>query len=214
MALKSANFKFTNEKFMIISDINQLDLNKKYTYTDYLNWRFDEMVELIRGKVYKMSPAPAPYHQYISAELIYLIKHYLRKKGCQAYHAPFDVRLPLPDEYQKDGKISTVVQPDIFVVCDVSKIDHQGCNGAPDWVIEILSKSTAKKDLIEKFEVYQHSGVKEYWIIHPDERTLLAYYLNQDGQYELQRKNPFVEGESVSVKTFEGFAINLGEVFN
>ena len=91
----------------------------------------------------------------------------MRKKPCQAFSAPFDVWLPLPKNIQSNDKIDTVVQPDICVICDLEKLDNQGCNGAPDWVIEILSKATSKKDLNEKFDLYQNAGVKEYWIVHP-----------------------------------------------
>lgn len=197
----------------MISDINQLDLSKKYTYSDYLTWKFDEMVELIRGKVYRMSPAPNKSHQDVSSELHYQIKHFLRKKRCRVYHAPFDVRLPLPPNYQHNHKIDTVVQPDLSVICDLSKLDEQGCNGVPDWIIEILSRSTAQKDLTEKFELYQFAGVKEYWIVHPSEGTVIPYFLNKVGKYELIRQTPFVSGEFISVNILEGLSIDLGEVF-
>ena len=148
----------------MITDINQLDLSKQYTYADYVNWQFDELVELIRGKVVRMSPAPNTLHQSCSGNLHGLIWSYLRDKSYQAFTAPFEVRLPLPLTQQTDDKINTVVQPDLCVICDVEKLDERGCNGAPDWVIEILSKGTAQKDLKDKFEIYQHAGVREYWI--------------------------------------------------
>ena len=95
----------------------------------------------------------------------------------------------------------------------MSKITRKGCSGAPDWIIEILSKGTAKKDITEKFEVYQNAGVKEYWIVHPDEETVLTYFLDEEGNYQLIRKTPFVKGEKVPVSVFENFEIDLGEVF-
>ena len=124
----------------MVTDINDLDLTKRYTYNDYLTWQFDEMVELIRGRVFRMSPAPLSAHQLISMEISGQIYDYLKGKKCKVVTAPFDVRLPLPPDRQTDAKIDTVVQPDICVICDLSKIDRRGCLGAPDWVIEILSK--------------------------------------------------------------------------
>ena len=197
----------------MITDINQLDLSKKYTYADYLTWQFDDMVELIRGKIYKMSPAPGSLHQSVSSELHYFIRHFLIGKTCKVFAAPFDVILPLPTEMQTEEKSNTIVQPDLCVICDLSKITRKGCSGAPDWIIEILSKGTAKKDITEKFEVYQNSGVKEYWIVHPDEETVLTYFLDEEGNYQLIRKTPFVKGEKVPVSVFENFEIDLGEIF-
>ncbi len=197
----------------MITDINQLDLSKKYTYADYLTWQFDDMVELIRGKVVRMSPAPGTLHQSNSSDLHIIIGSYLRNKNCKIFSAPFDVRLPLPPEKQTDSKINTVVQPDICVICDLDKLDDRGCKGAPDWIIEILSKGTAQKDLTDKFEIYQHAGVREYWIVHPNEGTLLPYRLNEKGQYQLFRQTPYTSGEKVPVGIFPDFKVDLGEVF-
>ena len=196
----------------MITDINQLDLNKRYTYADYLNWQFDDMVELIKGKVFKMSPAPSTTHQRISGNLFSLIHQYLYKKPCQVFAAPFDVRLPLPPDQQTTNQIDTVVQPDICVICDPSKIDERGCQGAPDWIIEILSKSTAEKDLKDKFELYQFAGVQEYWIVSQDQ-TILPYCINENSQFELIRQQPFVRHERLPVGIFEGFEMDLEDVF-
>lgn len=197
----------------MITDINQLDFSKRYTYGDYLTWQFDEMVELIKGKIYKMSPAPGSPHQSISMEFSYQIKHFLRKKQCKAFHAPFDVILPLPAEMQTPEKATTVVQPDLCVICDLEKITPRGCTGAPDWVIEILSKGTMKKDLNEKFEIYQNAGVKEYWIVSPTDATTLIYVLDKNGKYQLIRQKPFLSDEKAPVNIFEGFEIDLEEIF-
>ena len=196
----------------MITDINQLDLTKKYTYADYLTWQFDEMVELIRGKVFRMSPAPNRRHQEISSQLHILIGSFLRKNPCQIFAAPFDVRLPLPPQKQKSNKIDTVVQPDITVVCDLSKLDDQGCNGAPDWVIEILSPATSKKDLTEKFDIYQHAGVREYWVVYPFEQIVSIFQLDESGKYQLIR-TPFVKGEKIPSGIFSDLEIDLDEVF-
>ncbi len=198
----------------MITDINQLDFSKKYTYADYLTWEFDEAVELIRGKVFRMAPAPSTSHQDVSRNFLLQVGQYLAGKSCKVYHAPFDVRLPLPPKRQKNEKVDTVVQPDLSVICDLSKLDAKGCQGAPDWIIEILSKGTAGKDLHEKFDIYQYAGVREYWIVHPVEGTVLAYELNEQGQYQLLRQTPFVDGEKVPVGIFPGFAIDLDLVFD
>jgi len=197
----------------MITSIDQLDLNKRYTYADYLTWQLDEMVELIRGKVFKMSPAPGRIHQEISGALFLAIGNFLHKKNCKVYHAPFDVRLPLPLNQQKEEKVDTIVQPDICVVCDLSKLDSRGCNGAPDWVIEILSPATLKKDLNEKYEIYQHAGVQEYWIVHPADGTVIPYRLDQHGVYQLIKNTPFGKGEKIASGIFENFEMDLEEVF-
>lgn len=193
----------------MITSIDKLDLNKKYTYADYLTWQLDEMVELIRGKVFKMSPAPSRLHQRVSSNLLKVLFAKMEDNSCQIFHAPFDVRL----DNLKPERTGNVVQPDICVVCDLSKLDDKGCNGAPDWIIEIISKSTAQKDLKDKFELYQSAGVREYWIVHPVESTVLPYFLNDEGTYELPRLNPFVEGEMISVHIFKGLEVDLGAVF-
>lgn len=198
----------------MITDINQLDLNQRYTYADYLTWQFDEMVELIRGKVFRMSPAPNRYHQEISSNLHLSIGTFLKGKPCRIYHAPFDVRLPLPPNKQTADKIDTVVQPDLSIICDPSKLDVQGCNGAPDWIIEILSLSTGHKDLTEKFDLYQSAQVREYWIVHPTDGTVIPYRLNAEGQYMPIRTTPFTAAEKIPVGIFPDFEVDLEEVFS
>lgn len=127
-----------------ITDISQLDFKKQYTYADYLTWRLSERVELIKGWIYKMSPAPKRRHQKISWRLERCVDDFLKNKQCEIYHAPFDVRLKKNKD--REGEINTVVQPDICVICDLEKLDDAGCLGAPDLIVEILSDSTAKKD--------------------------------------------------------------------
>jgi len=195
----------------MVTSIDQLDLNKTYTYSDYMTWQFEGMVELIRGKIYKMSPAPGRVHQQVSTNLLVLIGSHFSKKECQVFHAPFDVRLPSISN--KKEQIDTIIQPDLCVVCDLSKLDEQGCNGAPDWIIEILSKSTAKKDLNEKYDLYQHAGVKEYWIVHPHEQTVLVYLLI-NGQYQLQSNKPYSNDDKVSSTLFPELVVDLEKVFD
>jgi len=168
----------------MVTKLEDLDLSKQYTYADYLTWQFDDMVELIRGKIIKMSPAPNLAHQAASSNLQGIIWNFLKKNPCQVFAAPFDVRLPLPPKNQKGNKIDTVVQPDICVICDASKLDTQGCNGAPDWIIEILSPVTSKKDLTDKYEIYQNAGVKEYWVVYPSEQIIAPYLLDDSNIYQ------------------------------
>jgi Uma2 family endonuclease len=196
----------------MIHDIRQLDLGACYTYADYASWRFREAVELIRGRIHLMAPAPNLEHQRVSRRLTVLIDEFLRGKPCEVFHAPFDVRLPLPPERQSSPRIDTVVQPDLCVVCDPAKLDAQGCLGAPDWIIEILSPASSRKDLSDKFEVYQHAGVGEYWVIHPHEQTLLVYVLGSDGLFA-GRQRPYLRGDRVPSATFPGWEVDLGLVF-
>ena len=159
-----------------------LDLNQLYTYADYFSWTFQERVELIRGKIFMLS-APNLFHQDLSSNLHRDISNYLMGKPCKVYTAPFDVRLPLPPSQRSDDKITTVVQPDISVICDTSKLDKRGCIGPPEWLIEVLSPSSKKYDTQKKFELYESAGVQEYWIFYPIEQRLLTYQLNVDGKY-------------------------------
>lgn len=188
-----------------------LDINKTYTYSDYLTWRFEEMVELIKGKVFKMSPAPSSSHQEISSNLIRVIGNYLYKKSCKVYHAPFDVRLTTT-QFQSNDEIFTVVQPDISIVCDLSKVDAQGCLGAPEWVIEILSPSTKRKDINEKLELYQENGVSVYWIIHPNDQTVLAYSNNENNEF--QKSTLYDSSQKIKIELFSDFEIDLKDIFD
>ncbi|WP_394753784.1 Uma2 family endonuclease [Crenothrix sp.] len=153
---------------------------QSYTYTDYCQWPEDERWELVEGVAYAMT-APSRLHQDIVFELGRQIGNYLQNKPCKGYTSPFDVRLPHKDE--ADDNIDTIVQPDISVICDLSKLDKLGCRGAPDWVIEVLSPSTALKDMNSKRSLYERHGVKEYWIIHPEDRWIMVYLLNTQANY-------------------------------
>ena len=192
--------------------IEEPDLSGTYTYANYLTWQLGEMKELIRGKIFKMSPAPGSMHQRVSGNIFGQLWNYLHGKPCQVFSAPFDVRLPASHRSKSDQDITTVVQPDLCVVCDPSKIDERGCLGAPDWIIEILSRYTSAKDLNEKFEVYEEAGVREYWVVHPQEQTVLVYTLNHHGKYQGILK-PYVRTDKVSSSVLPGIAIDLSKVF-
>jgi Uma2 family endonuclease len=151
-----------------------------HTYGDYCRWPEDARYELIDGRAYAMAPAPSPRHQEIALELARQIADALEELPCRVYLAPFDVRLPRADE--ADDEIESVVQPDLSIICDRSKIDERGCRGAPDWIIEILSPTTAGHDQIVKRDLYERHGVREYWIVHPTDLVVTVYSL-VDGAY-------------------------------
>ena len=187
-------------------------LTGSYNYAQYLTWQFEEMVELIRGKVFKMSPAPRVRHQEVAGNLYGQIWNYLKRKKCKVFIAPFDVRLPQPNKGVSDEDIITVVQPDLCVICDRAKIDELGCVGAPDWIIEVLSPRTSSKDLHEKFEVYEEARVGEYWVVDPKGQTVLVYILGGNGKYQGQLK-PFTRLDKLRPITLPELVIDLEEVF-
>jgi Uma2 family endonuclease len=193
-----------------ITNINQLDLQGSYTYADYLTWKIDTYLELIKGKIFQMA-APSVKHQRIAWNLNTILGNYFWKKNCRAFAAPFDVRLTRFDK-KKNTEVITVVQPDICVICDLDKIDEQGCIGSPDLVIEILSPGNSKKEMKDKFEVYEESGVKEYWIVSPIEKTIQIFRLNEQGIYIGLR--PLIEEEFATTPLFEDLKVELAEVFH
>ncbi|MFN8355482.1 MAG: Uma2 family endonuclease [Spirosomataceae bacterium] len=165
----------------MITQLSDLDLNGTYTYADYLKWQFEETVELIRGKIYLMSPAPRRKHQKISTQFQRRLYQLLENRTCEVYNAPFDVRLPNPDYKPRNNqKVFTVVQPDICVICDTSKLDDNGCVGAPEFIIEISSPSTIKRDFNEKYYLYESAGVNEYWIAVPEMEMIYTFSLEND----------------------------------
>ncbi|MGZ5008259.1 MAG: Uma2 family endonuclease, partial [Methylobacter sp.] len=171
-----------------VTQLSLLDLNKTYSYADYLTWQFDEAVELIKGKIMLMSPAPSVTHQAISMNLGSLLHGFFRHKKCQVFAAPFDVRLyDRKKSILANQDIHTVVLPDLSVICDPELLDKQGCNGAPDWIIEILSKGNSKREMKIKYELYQESGVTEYWLVYPEEQAIYQFVLNEDRHYQLNK---------------------------
>lgn len=160
---------------------HQLDIQQHYTYQDYLRWPDDIRYELLDGVPFMMS-APSTLHQRVIRELVRQIGNFLVGKSCEVFPAPFDVCLAVTDA--ADDQISNVVQPDISVICDSHKIHDKGCKGAPDWIIEVLSPSTASRDLIYKLRQYERYGVHEYWVVHPVDRVVMMWQLSADtGRY-------------------------------
>ena len=177
--------------------------NQRYTYADYRQWDDGERWELINGESYLMSPAPLRAHQRISMELSYQLRAFLKGKPCEVFAAPFDVRL------NADTFDDTVVQPDLLIVCDRSKLDDKCCVGAPDMVVEILSPSTERHDRLVKFQTYQKAGVREYWIIDPDTGTVQVNIL-ENGKYVITM---YGDTGVAPVYILEGCTVNLREVF-
>jgi Uma2 family endonuclease len=179
-----------------------------YTYADYLKFTYDEMVEIIQGKIYRMSPAPSSTHQRISRNLGGILYNNFKRYKCQYFNAPFDVILPVKGkDFMQSDK---VVQPDHVIICDPSKIQERGCFGAPDWVIEILSPHTTKKDIQNKFDLYEESGVLEYWIIEPKNQTVEVFVLKND---RYRRVRAYVSDDLVPCNTIDGLVVDLAEVF-
>ncbi len=187
-----------------------------FTYADYLTWNFKERIELIRGKIFKMSPAPTIIHQNISGNLETIFANFLQGKPCKMYHAPVDVRLkgkPFPKRNLRDDEITTVVQPDIIVVCDAEKLmDVRSVDGAPDLVVEILSPGNTKTETKYKFDLYEENGVQEYWVVYPEYKQVYRYLLNEDEQYS--KPVIYETGENISSKVLKGLSFQVDEIFN
>ncbi|MBI9107173.1 MAG: Uma2 family endonuclease [Spirochaetales bacterium] len=178
-----------------------LKKNEKYTYEDYLLWPNDQRWELIGGYAYLMSPAPTTSHQRLSRVLSIAVYNYIEGKNCEAFCAPFDVKLAE----------DTVVQPDLLVICDKSKIEERGCSGAPDLVVEILSDSTAYKDETEKRLLYERSGVREYWIINPGLPEVVSFVRGTAGFLKPEHLS---RGETLKSEVLGGFELPLKKLFS
>ena len=189
-----------------------LNVNKRYTYADYLTWLDNKRRELLDGFIRLMSPAPSLAHAQASLELAVLFKIFIKQnhEKCQVFCAPFDVRLPKnPDEVTND-KIYTVVQPDICIICDESKLDQRGCLGAPDLIVEILSSSSMKYDLNDKFNLYEAAGVKEYWVVAPERPSVNVFLLQDDGKYD--KGATYEDDMEVPVQTLPGLSIKIQDI--
>jgi Uma2 family endonuclease len=194
----------------MITSIDQLDLNKKYTYADYLTWQFDDMVELVKGFIYKMSHAPTSMHQRISKKITGELYNFLKNKKCEYFNAPFDVRL-IKNKNKENGQIETIVQPDICVICDLEKIDELGCIGSPDLIVEIVSKSSKKRDYHDKYDLYEENDILEYWIVDPDAKSVDVFVL-EDKKYV--QKGVFCnQNENIPCFLLPDFKINWNDIF-
>lgn len=195
----------------MITDINQLDFDKTYSYADYLTWRFQERLELFKGKLFKMSPAPSTNHQKISMKLTGILYNNFNNYPCNLFAAPFDVRLLDKKKSNNDSEVFTVVQPDLCIICDENKLDQRGAFGAPDLVIEILSPGNSKKEMKYKFDLYEEAGVLEYWIVNPAEKIILIYILKDNQFIGL---HPLIEEDQIKSPLFPQLDFILEEIFN
>ncbi len=186
----------------------------RYSYADYLLWTDDKMRELLNGVVYTFA-APFRNHAEFISEFFIKAGHFIKKKKgkCKIYTAPFDVRLPLNGSTE-DDKIYNVVQPDICVVCDPSKLDERGCIGAPDLIVEVISPSTAKRDLNEKHNLYENAGVREYWVVYPKDKAATVFLLQEDKRFDSGTTYQILDEKTrVPVHTLKGLIIDLNELF-
>ncbi len=195
----------------MITNIEQLDFTKQYTYADYLTWHFDERVELIRGWISRMSPAPLRIHQKIFGKMFNQIANYLATKSCEVYAAPFDVRLTNKRKSVPNKSITSVVQPDLSIICDLEKLDEKGCIGAPDWIIEILSPGNTRKEMKEKFSLYEENGVREYWIVDPVHLMIQVFDLKND---KFAWRSNYVKEDMIPVGIFDNFSIDTDILFS
>ena len=193
-----------------ITKLTQLDLSKRYSYADYLTWQFTERVELIKGWIMQMSPAPSSSHQSSSATIQGEMYSYFKKSSCQLFVAPFDVRLLDNKKSIKDEKVFTVVQPDVCVICNEKKIDERGCIGAPDLIVEILSPGNSKHEMKTKYDLYEENEVREYWIANPLEKNIMLYVLKAK-KYQLRKI--YFDDEVIESVIFKGLTIDLKDVF-
>lgn len=179
------------------------------TYKDYLTYEENERIELIEGEIFNMAPAPSRIHQKLINELSYIINHHIKSNNgsCEVYTAPFDVILNDKDQDILDAK--SVVQPDISVICDKSKLTDKGCTGAPDMVIEVVSLYNPSNDYIKKAYLYELHGVKEYWIVNPMKNTILVYTL-ENGGYDMPTTYTF--NDTLKVNIFNGLDIDFSKL--
>jgi Uma2 family endonuclease len=179
---------------------------RRFTYADYKAWELDEgeRFELIDGVAYAMA-APTDLHQAAGGEIFRQIANYLHGKPCKVRPAPYDVRL----FYAEDEGDTTVVQPDISVICDEKKRGPEGCRGAPDLVVEILSPSNTADEYIRKFNLYMKAGVREYWVVAPASKTVQSFVL-QNGLYT---GTVYDSGAALPSVVLEGLSISLSDVF-
>lgn len=186
-----------------------------FTYADYLTWNFKERIELIRGKIFKMTPAPTSFHQRISVNIETEISIFLKDKKCKLFHAPIDVRLkgkPFRKKKLRDDEITTVVQPDIIVVCDEEKLKDGRCvDGAPEFIVEILSPGNTKTETKYKFDLYEENGVEEYWMVYPEYKQVYVYLLDEKEQYG--KPVIYEENEIIAPVIMQGLRINTTDIF-
>jgi Uma2 family endonuclease len=195
----------------MITSIEQLNPDEVYSYTDYITWQLEERVELFKGYFRQMA-APNRKHQAISVYLTSAFFNTFKRHDCKVFAAPFDVCLPKVNSKSKEEKdIYTVLQPDICVICELTKLNEAGCVGSPDLIVEILSPSNSKIDIFDKFQIYEEAGVKEYWIANPTEKYIQQFILNANQKYE--QLYVAASGETLTAHIFPELTVLIDEVF-
>jgi Uma2 family endonuclease len=180
-----------------------------FTYADYLKWNYKERLELIYGRIFKMS-GPNTAHQRIAVKVAYNLYGYLQGYQCEVFVAPFDVRLPIRTG-KKDDEIKTVVQPDLCVIRDLSKLDERGCCGAPELMIEIVSPSNPMHDIRTKHKLYEAAEVLEYWIVNPMKEYIEVHVLNESKKFK--PKKVYKPGDIIESIVVKGFSLNVKDTF-
>lgn len=183
---------------------------ERFTFADVLTWDKGEHIEIINGEAFMMATL-SRIHQEICFEIGRQLGNYLEGKQCKVYPAPFGVRLFEQDGYRPED-VDTMVEPDISVVCDRSKLDKHGCKGAPDMIVEVLSPSTQRHDQLVKLNLYQRAGVREYWIVDPENKTVRV--LLQTGDGSLRTHEVYSQVDVAKVNVLDGCFIELSKVFS
>lgn len=186
-----------------------------FTYADYLTWNFKERIELIRGRIFKMSPAPTFKHQKIAGNIFVAMHVFLKNKDCKAFMAPVDVRLkgkPFRKKKLRDDEITTVVQPDIIVVCDEEKLkDDRSIDGAPELIVEVLSPGNTRTETKYKFDLYEENGVEEYWVVYPEFKQIHVFLLNEKEEYG--KPVIYEANENIRSTVLKGLKIPTNDIF-
>ena len=191
-----------------ISKVEDIDFSATYSYAHYLSWLFEDRVELIKGKVFRMG-APSRMHQLVLLNVARIFADFLDHHPCEIYIAPFDVRFPT--SHKADEAVFTVLQPDLCVICDTGKLDDRGCLGAPDLIVEVISPGNSQHELFKKYKVYEEFGVREYWIVDFKTKTLLVYLLDQEGKFVLSQS--LNADQEVHSPTLIGLNLHLKNIF-
>ncbi len=191
-----------------ITKLSQLDLSKRYSYADYITWQFKERVELIKGWILEMSPAPNLMHQTVSFRITTIFGNFFENQNCKAFAAPFDVRLT--KKSKSNQKVFTVVQPDLCIICDEAKLETSGCIGSPDLIVEKVSPGNSKRDLKIKFDLYQENGVLEYWVIEPIEKYVQQFSLVKN---KYQYVKSYFEEDVLESVVFKNLKIPVKNIF-
>ena len=208
------NLTIQNEDFTE-TQVEEPESPYGFTYADYLTWNFKERIELIRGKIFKMTPAPSISHQKISINIETKFTVFLNGKPCNMLHSPVDVKLkgkPFRKKKLRDDEITTVVQPDIIVVCDEEKLqDTRSVDGAPELVVEILSPGNTRTESKYKLDLYEENGVLEYWVVYPEYKQIHVFILNKDEKYG--KPVIYENGENISSVVLIGLSIPTDDIF-